>query len=175
MKIYLVRHGESDSNVKYIYNYKDEDINQNGIEQAETLREKIKNIDYDIVISSPLLRAKHTAKIINVKNKEIIFDERIREREHGSLEGIPIDSIDKEDFYNYYSKEKYGTSESFPDVVKRVNGFLNDLKNKDYNNVLIVSHGGISRAFYAYFNGIPEDGNFWNLGIKNTEIKEYEL
>lgn len=175
MEIYLIRHGQCDSNVKYIYNYKDEDINQNGIEQAESLRDQIKNIDYDIVISSPLLRAKHTAEIVNVKNKGIILDERIREREHGSLEGEPIDSIDKEDFYNYYSKEKYGTSESFPDVVKRVNIFLCDLKNKDYNKVLIVSHNGISRAFYAYFNGIPEDGKFWNLGMKNTEIKEYEL
>ena len=175
MKIYLIRHGESDSNIKYVYNHKDEDINQKGIEQAETLREKIKNIDYDIIISSPLLRAKHTAEIINIKNKEIILDERIREREHGSLEGVSINLIDKEDFYNYYSKTKYGTSETFPDALKRVNGFLNDLKNKDYNNVIIVSHGGVSRAFYVYFNGVPKDGKLWDLGMKNTEIKEYEL
>lgn len=63
MKIYLIRHGECDSNVKYIYNYKDEDIN----------------------------------------------------------------------------------------------------------------HNGIARAFYAYFNGVPEDGMLWNLGMKNTDIREYEL
>ena len=42
MKLYLIRHGQCDSNVKYIYNYKDEDINQNGIEQAKILREKLK-------------------------------------------------------------------------------------------------------------------------------------
>lgn len=52
---------------------------------------------------------------------------------------------------------------------------IEDLKKKGYSNVLIVAHNGVIRAFYAYFNGIPEDGNFWNLGIKNTEIKEYEL
>ena len=175
MKIYLIRHGQCDSNVKYVYNYKDEDINQNGIEEAEKLKEKIKYIDYDIVISSPLLRAKHTAEIINIKNKKIITDERIKELEHGSLEGMPIESIDKEDFYNYYSSVKYGTAERFSDVVKRVTSFLSDLKKENYNSVLIVAHNGISRAFYAYFNGITKDGNFWNLGMKNTEIKEYEL
>lgn len=175
MKIYLIRHGQCNSNVKYIYNYKNEDINQKGIEEAEKLRKKIKDIDYDIVISSPLLRAKHTAEIINIKNKKVILDERIREREHGSLEGMPIESIDKEDFYNYYSTIKYGTEESFSDMLKRVTSFLSDLKNKDYNSVLIVAHSGISRAFYAYFNGIPKDGKFWDLGMKNTEIKEYEL
>ncbi len=175
MKIYLIRHGECNSNVKYIYNYKDEDINEKGIEQAKELSKKIKDINYDIVISSPLLRAKHTAEIININNKEIIFDDRIREREHGSLEGVPIDSINKKDFYNYYSKSKYEGAETLPDVVERVSSFLQDLKNKDYNSVLIVAHSGVSRAFYAYFKGIPKDGNFWDLGMKNTEIKEYEL
>ncbi len=175
MKIYLIRHGQCDSNVKYVYNYKNEDINQKGIEEAKKLSQKIKDIDYDIIISSPLLRAKHTAEIINVKNKEIILDERIREREHGSLEGMPIESIDKEDFYNYYQTIKYRTEETFPELLERVTSFLNDLKNKDYDNVLIVSHNGVARAFYAYFNGIPKDGKFWNLGMKNTEIKEYDL
>ena len=175
MKVFLVRHGECNSNIKYIYNYKAEDINQRGIKQAKELVKKIKDIDYDVVISSPLLRAKHTAEIINIKNKRIIIDKRIREREHGSLEGLPIESIDKEDFYNYYSKVKYIDAESFSDMIKRVTSFLSELKNKDYNSVLIVAHNGISRAFYAYFNGIPEDGRFWNLGMKNTEIKEFEL
>ena len=43
-----------------------EDLTEKGIKQAEELREKIKTIDYDIIICSPLIRAKHTAKIIKV-------------------------------------------------------------------------------------------------------------
>ena len=52
---------------------------------------------------------------------------------------------------------------------------LDNLKTKEYKSVLIVAHSGISKAFYAYFNGIPQDGEFLNLGLKNCEIKEYEL
>ena len=36
-------------------------------------------------------------------------------------------------------------------------------------------HSGVSKAFYAYFNGIPEDGKFLKLGLQNGEIKEYTL
>ena len=50
MKIYLVRHGQCDSNVKQIYNYVNEDLNEKGIEQAKELSKQINNIDYDIVI-----------------------------------------------------------------------------------------------------------------------------
>ncbi len=69
MKLYLVRHGEVNHNLLKLYNREDEDLNETGIKQAEQLREKIKNIDYEVVISSPLSRAKHTANIINVKEK----------------------------------------------------------------------------------------------------------
>ena len=85
MKLYLIRHGQCESNVIGRFNYVNEDINEVGIKQAEDLREKIKDIDYDIIISSPLLRALHTAEIINVNNKEIITDDRLQETDDRSL------------------------------------------------------------------------------------------
>lgn len=33
---------------------------------------------YDIIISSPLLRAKHTAQIINVNNKKILINDKLK-------------------------------------------------------------------------------------------------
>ena len=44
MKVYLVRHGQCDSNVKQIYNYVNEDLNEKGIEQATELSKKRKKI-----------------------------------------------------------------------------------------------------------------------------------
>mgnify|MGYP003419801109 CR=1 FL=1 len=37
---------------------------------------------------------------------------------------------------------------------------------KEYKSVLIVAHSGVSKAFYAYFNGIPKDGKFLNFLIQ---------
>ena len=77
MQIYLVRHGQVPHNALGIYCEIDEDLNEVGIKQAKGLAERIKNIEYDMIISSPLLRTRHTAEIINTKNKNIIIDERM--------------------------------------------------------------------------------------------------
>ena len=175
MKIYLVRHGEVNHNLYKIYSNEDEELNETGIKQAECLKEKIQNLEYDIVISSPLKRAKHTAEIINVKNRNTILDERLKEHDPGNLNGQPLDVTDREEYWNYYSNIQYGTSETMEHLFNKVKDFLDELKTKEYNSVVIVAHSGISKAFYAYFNGIPEDGKFLNLGLKNTEIKEYKL
>ncbi len=174
MKVYIVRHGEVLHNVLGIYSNKDEDLSDAGIEQAEKLREKLKDIEYDIIISSPLLRAKHTANIINIKNKEIIIDEQLKERSCGNLGGQFVVVTDREEYWNYYSTIQYGTSENIKSFFERVFHFLDELKTKEYKSVLIVAHSGVSKAFNAYFNGIG-DGNFLNKGLKNCEIKEYEL
>ena len=174
MKIYIVRHGECNSNLNRIYNNENEDLNSTGIKQAEKLREKIKDLDYDIIISSPLKRAKHTADIINVLNRKIITDDRLKERNPGNLSGKSYEITNREEYWNYYSTTKYGTSEDINLFFERIYNFLNELKQKDYEKVLITCHSGVSKAFYSYFNGI-EDGKFLNKGLKNCEIKEYIL
>lgn len=174
MKIYLIRHGEVNHNLHRLYNREDEDLNETGIKQAEELKEKIKNIEYDFIISSPLTRAKHTANIINIENKDIVVDDRLSERDPGSLSGQPIEVTNREEYWNYYTTIQYGTSENIKEFFNRVYNFLDELKTKNYKNVLIVAHSGVSKAFSSYFNGIG-DGKFLNRGLKNCEIKEYEL
>ena len=46
MKIYIVRHGQTPSNLAGVYNLIEEDLNENGIEQAMTLKERLKDLDY---------------------------------------------------------------------------------------------------------------------------------
>lgn len=175
MKVFLVRHGQTDTNINNSYNFVNEDINQNGIKQAEELRDRIKDMEFDIIYCSPLLRARHTAEIINTKQKKMILDDRLQERKHGNLEGKSCALTDREVFWNYYSDVRYGTEESVKELFDRVNDFIEELKDKDYEQVLVVAHKGVSRAFEAYFNGIPEDGRVLQLGLENAEIKEYEL
>ena len=174
MKVYIVRHGEVPHNALKQYNNQNEDLTKKGIKQAEELREKIKTINYDIVICSPLVRAKHTAKIINVKEKEMIIDNRLEERNPGSLSGQSLDVTNREEYWNYNTTIKYGTSEDIKLFFDRVYNFLDELKTNDYESVLIVAHSGVSKAFYGYFEGI-ENGLFLNKGLKNCEIKEYQL
>ena len=174
MKVYIIRHGEVPHNALKQYNNENEDLTKKGIKQAEELREKIKTIDYDIIICSPLIRAKHTAKIINVKEKEILIDNRLEERNPGSLSGQSLDVTNRDEYQNYYTEIQYGTSENIQEFFKRIYNFLDELKIKDYKNVLVVAHSGVSKAFNGYFEGI-KNGLFLDRGLKNCEIKKYEF
>lgn len=174
MQVYIVRHGTVLHNELGQYNSSDEDLTEVGIKQAEELRKKIKDIHFDIVISSPLLRATHTEYILTNYDNSIIIDERLRERSCGNLSGHPLESTNREEYWNYYSHIQHGISENIKDFFNRVYNFLDELKTKDYECVLVVAHSGVSKAFSAYFEGI-KDGYFLNRGLKNCEIKVYQL
>lgn len=127
-----------------------------------------------MIICSPLNRAKHTAEIININNNEIIYDDRLKERSCGDLSGKPLEVTNRDEYWNYNTTIQYGTSENIKLFFERIYNFLEELKTKDYNTVLIVAHSGVSKAFSGYFEGI-KDGMFLNRGLKNCEIKEYEF
>lgn len=174
MKVYIVRHGEVLHNVLKQYNTEDEDLTENGRKQAKELKEKLRDIEYDIIISSPLVRARATASIINEKNKKIIVDHRLKERNAGSLTGKPLTVTNRKEYWNYNTTITYGTSENIKLFFDRIFSFLDELATRKEKNVLIVAHSGVSKAFSAYFDGV-KDGFFLERGLKNCEIKEYIL
>ena len=98
--IYLTRHGQTDWNVqKKVMGRCDEPLNENGREQARQTKELLSNISFDLIICSPLLRAKETAQIINSdRNIKIDFDDRIIERDFGELEGLQTKDFDFDGF-----------------------------------------------------------------------------
>lgn len=174
MKVYIVRHGEVPHNVLKRYSSFDEDLTDIGVKQALELREKLKDISYDLIITSPLVRARHTTDLINVHHKEILIDERLKERSCGDLSDQPLEVTNRDEYWNYNTVIQYGTSENMKGFFHRIFTFLNELSNQDYNSVLIVAHSGVTKAFSAYFDGL-QDGFFLNRGLQNCEIKEYEL
>ena len=178
MKLYVVRHGETYANVEKIYNGRvDDNLNEKGISQAKELTEKIKDIDIDLIICSPMKRTVQTCEIINVNNIDVIYDERIIERDPGYLGGKKLTEYDREDFWNYYSKDNVPGLETVKDIFERISKFLDDIKIKYKNkSILLVTHSGVSRATYFYFNEMPKDGLLLNVsGQNNGEIKLYEL
>lgn len=177
MSIYVVRHGRTNNNDLEVFNGRiDEDINETGIKQAKELTNKIKEIKIDLIICSPLIRAKHTAEIININSVPIIYDDRLIERDTGELTLKPYKDVDRDEYWNYYS-EKYKNVEKVPDLFKRVYSILDFIK-KEYQNkdILIVTHNGVARAIYTYFNKIPLDGKVWKVGTqKNCEMRKYDF
>ena len=64
MKLYIIRHGETAWNVEgRLQGQSDTELNENGVRLAKVTAEGLKNIPFDLGISSPLRRAKHTSTI----------------------------------------------------------------------------------------------------------------
>ncbi len=174
MNVCIVRHGQVPSNALKQYNADNEDLTALGIKQAEELKDKIKNMKFDLIICSPLKRAIHTAEIINVNDYKILYDDRIKERECGDLCGKPFESTIREEYWNYNTEIQYGNAENIKLFFNRVYNFLDDLKTKNYDSILIVAHSGVAKAFDGYFEGI-RDGKFLDRGLRNCELKRYKI
>ncbi len=62
MKLYIVRHGQTEANVNRLFNGRNQkDLTDFGIEQAERLASQLKNLKIDLIFCSPLKRTIHTA------------------------------------------------------------------------------------------------------------------
>ena len=179
MEILLVRHGQTEWNAqKKVMGRYDEPLNKEGLKQAEETRSSLLNTDIDLIICSPLLRAKQTAEIINKdRNIPIIYDDRIIERDFGELEGMKTEDFDFHGFWNYYKNEKYKRAENIQDFFKRINDFLEDISKKYADKkVLIVAHGGVSIPITCFYNHNIPQGSLVEAGLVlgNCQVAQYK-
>lgn len=179
LKLLIVRHGKTDWNTeKRAAGLSDVKLNEEGINQAKVLQEKLKDTHIDVIISSPLNRAVKTAEIINEShNLEIVIDEEAIERNLGIYEGQP----NEQEIFNeirYYTKNVLVEGgEDCQTYTTRVFHFLDKIINqyKDKaDTVLIVSHGFFLRSANWYFNGLPTEPEEV-IRIKNCQIDEYDI
>ena len=179
MKIYYVRHGQTDWNFeqKMQGGQTERNLNETGIKQAENTKKQLENVKYDIVIRSPMNRAKQTAEIITEgKEVSIIIDERIRERNLGELEGAPITEECEKNIWDYNLNMELKGGESLKEFEKRILEFIEEIKEKyDDKTILIVAHGGVAKVLKAYLYGKPESNNLDDIKMENCEIIEAEL
>lgn len=179
MKLLLTRHGQTDWNVAgKIQGTTDIELNETGKKQAKTTGEKLLDYNIDVIISSPLKRAKNTAKIIRGnRNIPILLDDGLKERCFGEFEGKTREEFDFSEMWNYKLNKQYESAESTGELFERVQGFLNKIQ-KEYKDktVLLVTHGGVTVPIRATIEGIPEGMEVLKgLGIDNCEVKEYDL
>ena len=176
--LYLIRHGQTNLNKQHRWNCQaDEDLTEEGVRQAEAAADAVAALPIDLIICSPLIRTRHTCEIVNKNRVPVIYDERIMERCGGVLTGQPYESYDSDTYYNLYTKDIPEGMEPLPDFLGRVHGFLDEIREKYRGrNVLLVTHGGVSRCVKYYFEPIPADGALnRNSKTQNCEIKSYEF
>ena len=182
MKIYLVRHGEVDQDTDFnrYEKRRNYQLNNLGVMQANNLKNKIKDMNFDACFTSPLLRAWSTAIIIVGDRIEIKEDSRLMERylgeyEDGTQSERFKDNLDK--YYDYKLNSSDHNVEPIQDLYKRCNDFLSYLKDNysDDSKILIVSHHGIIKTMHNIINKNKLDGILEEIKIENCSIREYDI
>jgi len=184
MTIYVVRHGETDSNKarKLMGQRIDEPLNAEGVAQANALAEELRMEKFDVIFTSPLRRARQTAEMVaNRIGAPIMERKELLERDFGSLsghsweemsKGVASGSVDfqSKDLEQNYDYRPYG-GESVEDVKARFLHFLDDVR-RDYagKKVLIVAHGGILKLAHLFLKDKHLDSTPENVSLHEFTI-----
>jgi 2,3-bisphosphoglycerate-dependent phosphoglycerate mutase len=146
--IYIIRHCEAKGQSS------DSPLTERGILQAKDLSDFLSDIKVDRVISSPFLRAIQTIQpLAENKNIEIEMDSRLRERILSSI--FFPDWMDKLEATFNDMDLKYEDGESSNEAMHRIVEVINGIVASDYENTVIVAHGGIISLLLNHY-----DNNF---------------
>ena len=188
MKIYFIRHGETDWNKeRKLQGRSDIALNAFGRQLAEKTAEHLKQIPFDLAVTSPLKRAKETARIL-LKGREVplLEDMRLQEMGFGVFEGYYCKgermNIPDPEFHCFYDDpacyQAPAGGESFQELLQRAEDFLTDLcGNNAYadKTILISTHGAMLRAMLDTIKGIGVE-QFWDSGVqKNCAVSIVEV
>ena len=175
MKIYVVRHCSTRYSEEKIYcGNTDAPLSEAGLTEAKRLAETMRGYHFDLVLASPLLRARDTAKaLVGDRDIPVFYDDRLKERNFGDFEGTSVEGTEgKECRYSFAIK--YPNGESNLQVAARIYGFLDEIQEKYAGkNVVIVSHGSVCRLIRTYFKDMTDE-EFYTFSHRNGTIEEYE-
>jgi broad specificity phosphatase PhoE len=170
----LFRHGQTDWNINFLLQgVTDIPMNQTGIEQVKLAARAIRRDDWDLILTSPLGRAKQTAEIINdqVGFDHVLEEQLLIERSFGEAEGLSHEQW----------REKYSNLDEIPGGESRTqlairSQVLLDSVSEQFagKRILAVSHGALIRTLIAIASKdeLPRDGE--RLGNASLNIVGHE-
>ncbi len=163
MKIYMVRHGQSEGNLRRLwYGSTDLPLTDLGREQARQAGEKLKNAAFAVCYASPLIRAWETAQLVMAGRPEpILSTPDLREQHLGLLEDKTFDQVAQEDplligrFNQNWVHEKPPEGEAYDTgLAPRVARVLDGLLKKGEDCLLVAHNGPLSYAI-TYLLDLP--------------------
>lgn len=183
VKIYLVRHGEAMGNVlEFFQGRTDAEISSKGKMQLDALAQRFKDINIDVIYSSPLKRTIETAEAVNrYHDVPMILNSDIIEINGGRWEGEKWADLPEKFPHEYHlwkteiNKFQAPDGESTQQVYDRMKAAVNKIAAENQGkSVAVVSHGMSIKAFLTYADGRTWD-NYSDPGWSdNTAVSMIE-
>jgi len=183
--LYIIRHCEAKGNIEEVFQGRtDGDITEKGALQLEKLKERCKDIPFDIIYTSPLLRAEKTAVAVNsVHNAPLKLEPDLMEINGGDMEGekwLELPSLFP-DTYSVWLKDighfEAPNGESMRGVYNRMkNAVLRIISQNEGKTIGLVSHGCAIYNLLSFIHGFSEEEitahPFW---CDNTSISRADF
>jgi broad specificity phosphatase PhoE len=176
--VYLIRHGETAWNKEEIFRGRtDISLNEIGFREAELVGEYLKGKDIHVIYSSPLSRARETARrIAQVFDLKVQPLEGITDMSFGKWEGRPLKEVQIHDreLYRQWIEQphllKLPGGESLDEVRVRAMAALEEVIQYHHGkNLVLVSHRVINKVIICGILGI-DNSHFWQIGQDPTAI-----
>jgi len=170
-RIFLIRHGETEQNKQNIIQGRmDNPLNETGKLQARDVASWFQKnqISFDVIYSSPLIRALETATILKDgihHSQAIHLHEGIIERNFGDYDGKPI----QPDYFDHVIQETIHGMEKHHVLEDRVLKTLDDIAMKHpHQTIAIVCHSHVIKALFVRI----KEGFTYRSYLKNASIHE---
>lgn len=173
MRMYITRHGQTDWNIDHrLQGQSDIPLNDVGREQARVCGEALKEAGIELIITSPLSRARETAEIIRgyIGEVPIVSDELLMERSFGRLEGQCMYVSEAESYPAEYDVEPRDAA--LTRIREAMEAYRREYEGK---TILVVTHGGILFELLCSVRGerlTMRPSELKNAGINCIEYEE---
>lgn len=149
MRIYVIRHGVTESNATNIRQHSEGFLSDEGVSQARLLGERLSSLPVDTIFTSPYPRAKQTADIISSFHKNLLVQESeylVEVRYPSEVFGKPKDDPKSvriiEEVHSHFGEDgwRYSDEETFDEFVQRAHTVLDYISKTGFENAVVVSH-----------------------------------
>ncbi|WHH60579.1 alpha-ribazole phosphatase [Petroclostridium sp. X23] len=183
LELILVRHGETDSNIRGTYlGWTDIPLNEQGIKQVDHIAKVLKEEKIEGIYSSPLKRTMQTVQAINkYHQKQITILDGLKERNFGIWEDLIYDDIKEnhkelhdhwlQNWIDFTIPEGESAGQTFDRIVKAVDEITSSY---EHGKVIIVTHLGVIRNIIAYLLGMDIEGS-WHFSVQNGSVTRIQI
>ncbi|HZO81701.1 MAG TPA: histidine phosphatase family protein [Candidatus Binataceae bacterium] len=178
----LMRHGETAWNRQgRVMGRNPVELDEHGRAQVTAAIELLRSVRPELIVSSPLIRARQSAQIIadGLGDVPILEEPLIAEVQYGRWEGMSYHELITDADYLSYREEPIHSptpgGETIPEVQARgVEAVTRALKQNEGGRVLFVSHGDIIRTVLCHFMGM-ELHHFRRIRVDNAALSAVQI
>lgn len=177
MKLICIRHTQTSMSQGICYGQSDVPLAESYLQEKEKVAQQIDSKRFCKIYSSPLNRCSLLARQL-FPQENVVLDARLMELNFGEWELQHWDEISKTPHAKVWFEDFVHTAcpkgESFSQQILRTQKFLDELRQKDFKEIVIIAHGGTIRAIHSLVNKIPPHQAF-ELKVNYGELVSFDI